>query len=263
MPAAPSALNRAFDPASLPNAVANALWRGTEMGSGMAEVHPTGFAELDAQLPGGGWPLRSTTEILQPQPSLAEWRLLAPSLKRIAADGGAVLVVGPPKVPHMAGLMQSGLDPHTFTWIDARTPAERLWVTEQLVKSNAGGAVLSWLPQARAEQLRRLQVHAGSCEGLVFLFRPEAAQFEASPAPLRVMATLDGDWGLKVRVFKRKGALQDEPVSIFSIPEMLADVLTPRQLRPAPTAPVPEVHHARPVGSPAPEPEPFRLRAVS
>lgn len=239
------------------------MWRGTEMGRGVAETFATGFPGLDAELPDGGWPLRSTIEILQPQPSLAEWRLLAPSLSRLAADGQSIIVVGPPKTPHMAGLVQSGLDPHTFTWIDARTPAERLWVTEQLVKSNPGGAVLSWLPQARAEQLRRLQVHAGSCEGLVFLFRPEAAQFEASPAPLRVMATLDGDWGLKVHVFKRRGAPQVEPVSISSIPEMLAGVLTPQQLRPAPVAsvtPVPEVLDAA-LGSI--DAEPFRLRAVS
>lgn len=64
-----------------------------------------------------------------------------------------------------------------------RDNAERLWKTEQLVNSNACGALLSWLPQARPEQLRRLQVCAQACDDPVFLMRPEAARFEASPSP--------------------------------------------------------------------------------
>jgi protein ImuA len=131
------------------------------------------------------------TEILQPQPALCEWRLLGASLSRIVASGGHIILVSPPKHPHLPGLMQHGLHQHQIVWLDAKTPAERLWTTEQLVKSNPAGAILSWLPQARPEQLRRLQVHAQACDSPVFLFRPATAQQDASPAPLRLLVDVD------------------------------------------------------------------------
>jgi protein ImuA len=89
------------------------------------------------------------------------------------------------------------------------------------------------LPQARAEQLRRLQVHAQSCDCPVFLFRPEAAQLDASPAPLRVLMTLGADWELHVRILKRKGTLMDGTIALPSIPGTLASVFPPRLMRPS------------------------------
>ena len=90
-----------------------------------------------------------------------------------------------------------------------------------------------WLPQARPEQIRRLQVCAQGCEGPVFLFRPSAAQHEASAAPLRVMATFGLDWELQIHVFKRRGPVHDGLVRLPSVPGGLSAVLTPRLLRPS------------------------------
>lgn len=53
------------------------VWKGNELGQQVQESVATGWPELDAQLPGGGWPRRSLTEVLSPQPSVIEWRLLA------------------------------------------------------------------------------------------------------------------------------------------------------------------------------------------
>ena len=223
-----------FDVGQLPNSVSQAIWRGTEVAQTEHAVVLSGFEALDAQLPGGGWPCNAITELLQPQPSLCEWRLLAPALTGLVATGGQILLVGPPKRPHAPGLLKLGITEKNLVWIAADTPAERLWTTEQLVKSNPrGGAILAWLPQARAEQLRRLQVHAQSCDCPVFLFRPEAAQLDASPAPLRVLATLGSDWQLQVQILKRKGALMDGSISLASIPGTLASVFTPRLMRPS------------------------------
>ncbi|SFC11185.1 protein ImuA [Polaromonas sp. OV174] len=222
------------DVLQLPELAGKAMWRGNELGSSaQRDVVATGFDALDAELPGGGWPCRSLTEILQPQPALCEWRLLGASLKRIVADGGQIILVSPPKHPHLPGLMQHGLHPNQIVWLDAKTPAERLWTTEQLIKSNPAGAILSWLPQARQEQLRRLQVHAQTCDSPVFLFRPAAAQFDASPAPLRLLVDLGPDWQLAVKVFKRRGPSHEHSLAFFSIPDSLADVLTPRQRQPS------------------------------
>jgi len=215
-------------PPALPRHVEAAIWRGTELGSKVTETVSTGWVTLDAQLPGGGWPCHAITEVLQPQPTVCEWRLLAPALKAVVANGQSIVVVGPPKVPHLPGLRHYGLDDHHFVLVQAETPARRLWTTEQLVKSNACGALLAWLPQARQEQLRRLQACAAACDGPVFLFRPDAAQYEASAAPLRLTATFGLDWELRVHILKRKGPVHEGELLLPSIPGGLAPVLTPR-----------------------------------
>lgn len=217
----------------LPARVAAAVWRGTELGSTLTRVVSTGWAALDQELPGGGWPCHSLAEVLTAQPAVLEWRLLGPALRQVVAQGGQIVVVGPPKHPHLPGLLHEGLDQRHLVWIQADAPAERLWVTEQLIKSGSAGAIVSWLPQARQEQIRRLQVCAQACAGLIILCRPEAAQHEASAAPLRVQASYGLDWELKVQVFKRRGPAHDDLVTLPSIPGGLADVLTPRLLQPS------------------------------
>jgi protein ImuA len=232
--ASPHSFGQPFDLSQLPGSVAQAIWRGSQVAQAGQSVVASGFAALDAQLPGGGWPCHALTELLQPQPSLCEWRLLAPALAGLAAGGGHILLVGPPKRPHAPGLVQLGIAEKSIVWIAADSPAERLWCTEQLIKANPrGGAILAWLPQARAEQLRRLQVHAQACDCPVFLFRPEAAQRDASPAPLRLLTALGPDWALHVHLLKRKGALLDGPVVLPTVPGTLISVLTPRLMHPS------------------------------
>lgn len=217
----------------LPAAVEAAVWHGSELGHCTNKVSPSGWAELDAELPGGGWPLQSVTEVLAAQPSVLEWRLLAPALKKACSSGGQVVVVGPPRHPHLPGLQHVGLDERQFVWVKAEMPAERLWVTEQLIKANAAAAVVAWLPQVRQEQLRRLQVCSLACDGLVFLCRPEAARHEASAAPLRVHASVAADWELKLHVFKRRGPSHDGILTLPSVPGGLASILTPRLRKPS------------------------------
>ena len=225
--------SRRSQPGQLPPEVEAALWRGTDMGRQACPVVSSAFADLDQELPGGGWPCQSLSEVLSPQPSVLEWRLIGPALRNIVAAGKSVVVVGPPKKPHLPGLHHAGIDERHLVWVQAEAPSERLWCTEQLVKANACGALVSWLPQARPEQIRRLQVCAQACEGPVFLFRPAAAQHESSAAPLRVLATFGLDWELQVHVFKRRGPVHDGLVHLKSVPGGLASVLTPRLLKPS------------------------------
>jgi protein ImuA len=217
----------------VPEGFETAVWRGDELGTPITATVPSGWTLLDAELPGGGWPCHAITEVLQPQPTVCEWRLLGPALRAVVAGGQAVVMVGPPKHPHLPGLKHEGLDDHHLVWIQAETPAERLWATEQLIKANACGALLSWLPQARPEQLRRLQVAAAACEGPVVLFRPDAAQHEASPAPLRLLATFGVDWELRVHVLKRRGVRHEGTIALPSLPGGLDAVLPPRLRTPS------------------------------
>lgn len=232
----------------LPRAVAEAVWRGDALGQQAVETSASGWPSLDRELPGGGWPRRSMTEVLAAQPSVVEWRLLAPGLQPVVQAGGQVVVIGPPRHPHLPGLAHMGLDDRQFIWIQAEQPADRLWTTEQLIKSNAAGAVVAWLPKARPEQVRRLQVCAQACDGLVFLCRPESARHESSAAPLRVLASASPDWQLDVHILKRKGPPHEQPLSLPSVPGGLASVLTPRMRRSNSVVPR-EVTHAV-VGSP-------------
>lgn len=226
------------------------VWRATEFGSTISECVSSGWDALNKELPGGGWPCASLAEVLSPQPSVLEWRLIGPALRQVVAKGGQVIVVGPPKHPHLPGLAHEGLNQRHLVWIQADAPAERLWVTEQLIRSNAAGAVVTWLPQARQEQIRRLQISAQGCDGLVFLFRPESAQHEASAAPLRLHATYGLDWELRVQVFKRRGPVHAGFVILPSVPGGLSSVLTPRLTRPSLLLAPRETPHA--VGSLAP-----------
>ena len=213
--------------------VADSLWRASEIGQGPAAVCSTGWPALDAELPGGGWPQHAVTEVLTTQPALLEWRLLSPALRTALAAGGELTVIGPPQQPHLAGLQHEGIDDSRLIWIRADQPAERLWVTEQLIKANAGGAVISWLPKARQEQIRRLQVCAHGSSAMVFLCRPEAARHEASAAPLRIHATVGLDWELEVSILKRRGPAHDGVLRLPSIPGGLRAVVTPRIRKPS------------------------------
>jgi len=220
-------------PGELAPDIEAAIWRADQLGSPITSAISSGFATLDAELPGAGWPCHSLTEILQPQPTVAEWRLLAPAMRQVVAAGGHIVVVGPPKSPHLPGLKYAGLDERHLVWIQADAPAERLWVTEQLIKTNAAGLLVSWLPQARQEQIRRLQVCAQACDGPVFLCRPMAAEHEPSAAPLRIQLGFGLDWELHVRLLKRKGPTHESHIALRSMPGGLESIITPRLRTPS------------------------------
>ncbi|MBX3610262.1 MAG: translesion DNA synthesis-associated protein ImuA [Hydrogenophaga sp.] len=230
-----------------------AVWRADQLGRSAPRVWPSGFAALDAELPGGGWPGHGLTEWLLPHPGALEWRLLAPLLARCDAEGRSVLVVGPPQPPHPPGLHQYGVSARHLVWLHARTPAERLWSTEQLIKANPGGIVLSWLPQVKAAQLRRLQVLAAACETPVFICRPEGVAREASAAPLRVRAQAAPGWGLVLDILKRKGPPLTRALTLQAVPPAWQAVLPPRLHPGVRPVVVPEIAHV--VVRPVPEPE--------
>lgn len=224
---------RRREPGRLASEINACLWRADQLVVCTAPTIATGWPELDAELPGGGWPCQSLTELLQPQLSGAEFRLLGAAMRQVAAAGKDIVLVGPPQSPHWPGLMQMGVEQRRLVWIQAETPAERLWVTEQLIKANAAGLLLVWLTQVRHEQIRRLQVLAHSCDGPVILCRTAAAAHESSAAPLRVHARCGVDWELQIQILKRKGALREGTLCLASVPSGLDDLITPRLRKPS------------------------------
>jgi hypothetical protein len=81
------------------------------------------------------------------------------------------------------------------------------------------------LPQARTEQLRRLQLAANSARGapaLVFVLRPIEAQHESSPAPLRLQVHAGQSQGLSVQLLKRRGPVMEQALSLAAPLPVLA-----------------------------------------
>ncbi|WP_366762723.1 translesion DNA synthesis-associated protein ImuA, partial [uncultured Xylophilus sp.] len=224
-PLSPTAPGRSADDAL---AAIEGLWRGSDIEPLQSRIVPTSWAALDAELPGGGWPCNSLTECLTAQPAILEWRLVGPALAPLAAGGRPIALIGAPKIPHVGGLAHLGLQPRMLVHVAASAPAERLWATEQLVKAGAAAAVLAWLPQARPEQIRRLQVLAQAHDGPVILFRPIQAGLQSSAAPLRLEAAPANAWQLRIQIVKRRGPMHDTPLLLDSIPGGLAQVLTER-----------------------------------
>ena len=246
---------------SSPEDLHTQVWRASSLGASASPCVPSGFAALDAELPGRGWPTRALSEILVSRQAVLEWRLLAPGLRQLmqttappaasaaarstrhhraapaVSAGKPLLLINPPLTPHLAGLQACGLAPQQLVWISAATPQQQLWATEQAIKSNAAAAVLAWLPQARPEQIRRLQSHALATEAPIFIFRPLQAQGQSSAAPLR-LAVSAGGWDLAVQILKRRGPVFEGQLMLNAMPTDLDRVLTPRMLSVAPSLPL-------------------------
>lgn len=236
------------------------LWRGSSLGRVADPTLPSGFAALDAELPGGGWPLRAVTEVLTPQPGVLEWRLLAPGLRswwaaqalpaatpgrrqRAAVSGlRTLLLVNPPHTPHLPGLQALGLPPSALVWVSAAAPAQALWAAEQAIKSRV--AVLAWLPEARPEQIRRLQVSALSSDAPAFLVRPERVGQQSSAAPLRLVVQPGEGWDLAVHLLKRRGPAHEGWLNLAAVPGAVEPLLTAAKRKP------------QPAPEPAPSPDP-------
>lgn len=204
------------------------VWRADTLPTGQHDVWPTGFAALDACLPGGGWPCGALTEVLQPTGQHLEWQLvlpaLAPGLAQALRPGGATrcgwLLVGAPHVPHWRGLQARGLSAAqlaALVCVQATEPAQRLWACEQALHSPSVAAVLAWLPHAPSQALRRLQ-HAAQQHGcLLWVFRPMSAHPTATPAVLRLQASAHARTGwLEVAVLKRRGPPLAQPLQLPS-----------------------------------------------
>ena len=197
-----------MNPQPLPLALADVLargdvWRGDTLASLAQETIPSGHPELDAELPGGGWPRGSLTEILVDRSGVGEMSLLLPALARLSAEGGWLALVAPPCLPHAPAWAAAGLALERLVIIKA---SRRIgWCVEQLLTCGGFAGVLAW-PEASidARALRRLQVAAEGRSAFTCLWRPTEAGGSPSPAPLR-LALAAGDSSLSVRIIKRRG----------------------------------------------------------
>ena len=166
----------------------------------------SGFAALDAELPGGGWPCHALTEVLQVQAAVAEWRLLAPAMR--AGGGAAPRCRRRRSAAHAAPARAApcrhrraapGLDPGRRA---GAAPVGHRAARQGQCRRAAGGLAAA----GAQEQIRRLQVCAQASDGPVFLCRPAAAQHEPSAAPLRAAAADRARLGAAAAAAQAQGA---------------------------------------------------------
>jgi protein ImuA len=202
---------------------------------------PSGFGELDTQLPGGGWPTRSLTELLLPHTGLGELRLLAPALAALQQRQRCVMWFDPPAAPCAWALSALGIDMRQLVVVQSRQPRRRarallpaadvLWALEQALKSGHLGAVLAWLPaHLPADALRRLQLAAQGHDGPAFLLRDAQQRTQPSPAPLRLLLGSAGPDLLRVALLKRRGPPLAQPL-MLALPPVLSAPALARALR--------------------------------
>lgn len=216
---------------ALPDFANANVWRAGELGSASLRTVPTGYAVLDAVLPGGGWPQGALIEVMQPQAGLHEWGLMAPALAALQAEtpGGLTVLVGAPWLPFGPALGARRLNMQRLLSVHGK-PGDApslLWATREALQCADVHSVLAWLPDARSAHLRRLQIAAHAHNKLLFVFRPPRAQQDSSPAPLRLLAegAVNEAGNLLVHVLKRRGPPLAAPVLLDTRPARLSALL--------------------------------------
>ena len=175
----------------------------------MVPTLATGFSQLDAELPGGGWPRGALTELLPEHGGIGELGLLLPALAALTAAGQTVVLIAPPHGAHAPAWAAAGIRLDCLRLVFPRQPRDALWAGVEVLRCGGVAATLLWLdPPLRghlpANSLRRLHVAAGEGGGGAFCFRPPQAAAEASPAPLRLQLQAAGEQ-LRVQLLKRRG----------------------------------------------------------
>jgi protein ImuA len=180
------------------------VWRGGPALTAIPTI-ATGFAALDAELPGGGWPAGALIEILGRHEGIGELQLLLPALAALTSAGKRAVWLAPPHLPYAPALAAAGVDLANLAVVRSPGRHDALWAAEQALRTGSCHALLAWFRHARFQELRRLAVAAEASHALVALFRPAEAEHEASPAPLRI-ALQAAEGQLAVRIVKRRAA---------------------------------------------------------
>ena len=189
------------------------VWRGGELEHALQPVVATGHDALDRELPGGGWPTGTLTEVLHDTMGIGEVSFLAGALARAGGDDRLIAWIDPPHLPYAPALAQSGLALERCLVVRPVHRDDALWAAEQAMRSGACGAVLFWLAHDEYAWLRRLQMAAEAGRAMAVLFRSTAVERLSTPAHLRVVVASD-EGALDIRIPKRRGPPLVSPITL-------------------------------------------------
>ena len=201
------------------------VWLGHQLGRDAGTVSSTGFARLDRELPGQGWPHRAVTEILCSSYGIGDVRLIAVAIAAGQAQGQVAMLVNPPALLQARGLVALGIDLRQLVVLGSAIPLrpdDVCWSLEQALKSKCAGPLVGWLPpRLPIERVRRLQLAAHGHDQVAMLFRDRAQRDRPSPAPLRLAIAPAGVDRLQVDVLKRRGPTMSVPI-VLELPQVLS-----------------------------------------
>ncbi len=174
------------------------IWRGRKTGH-VPGGASTGRADLDALLPGGGWPRHGVSEILLSADGLGELALVLPALAALGDRQHPVVLVDPPYLPFPLAWRQHGVRASHLVTVDS-AGHDSLWAAEQCLRSGVCPAVLVWPRRIDPTRTKRLQLAAETGRAMAFVFRDARHAGEASPAALRLLFH-----GQQLQVLKCRG----------------------------------------------------------
>ena len=190
-----------------------ALWRGrdTQPERPGANAVDTGFADLNALLPNGGWPLRAVIELNVSTWGNGELQLLLPVMARLTRDRIRVAMVAPPYRPYAPALVQAGVClPYLVIVEAAQNESQKKgqnsykdiwWSAEKLLRHPDCGLVLVWPGVPHPAQIRRLQLAADAANNIGVMFR--CGQPMDTPVALRLKVSRCAD-GIQAALTKSR-----------------------------------------------------------
>ena len=210
------------------------VWRGGEIDPAAQQVIATGHAPLDRELPSGGWPAATLSEVLHDGTGIGEVSFLAGALAQASQGERLVAWINPPHLPYAPALAQAGIALEHCLVIRPANADDALWAAEQALRSGACGAALLWMQKDDYAWMRRLQMAAQAGRCMAVLLRSTAAERQSTPAHLRVVLERDGPM-LRIRIPKRRGPPLVKPVEIAAglarralpLPQARASALSP------------------------------------
>lgn len=160
-----------------------AIWRASDRGTTIPRGVTSGYPELDAILPGQGWPKNTLVEMIIPRWGVGEMQLLLPLMKSVTQDGRWILLISPPFVPYAPALVSAGIDINRVVVLRAESSCKDvLWNIEKALQGSACAMVLAWSNWMPNGMVRRLQLAAEAGKTLGILFR----QFEMKNSPVSI-----------------------------------------------------------------------------
>lgn len=204
------------------------VWRADRLPAATQNgIVPSGHGRLDAELPGGGWPLGALTGLRVAAPGVPWSPLLLPAASaRIRQTGGVLVLVDPPHEPYAPAWAAAGVPPGRLLWLRSRSPGEASWLAHQALDCADVAVVLAWLPRIRPADLRRLHgIAARRAQVLAFVVQTPSlgGANPASCLPLRLglslarlphgsQGAMRGPWHLCVDILKRRGPPCEAPL---------------------------------------------------
>lgn len=190
------------------------VWRGRSGVATHAHGLATGYVELDAALPEGGWPCGALVELVVSQWGIGELQLLLPAMIAASQNRRRLVWISPPYIPYAPALSSSGISLSRLLLLQPEQQESIPWAMEKVLSKRGGAMVLAWPGKLKPVTIRRLQLaaEAGGSLGILLHDRDRGA----SPAALR-MRLAPNDTGLQISILKSRAACRRQIIDLVLV----------------------------------------------